>query len=170
MPPVAEREAQTVHEVPPTVPQAPRKPPHVELARSALDDIHKVLRPPRDKGTGYKKAKIDDVLQKQLEMMRIMLSGYIQGQSWMAASLRSARVMERGYRSGTYTAERVRAWTRAFIADRSILPINIYATWNHSILDDEDLAQDLLLHLQGVGEYVKAQDIITYLADLDTRA
>ena len=170
VPPVAEKEPHTVLRVPQKVPPVPQKAPSIELARSALYDIHEILYPPRNKGSGYKKAKIDDLLRKRLEMMRIMLSGYVGGQSWMAASLRSAQVMERGYHCGAYAATKIRSWTRAFIVDRKILPISNYGTWTVSRLDDENLAQELLLHLQGIGEYVKAQDIITYLADPDTRA
>ncbi|OJA12700.1 hypothetical protein AZE42_02870 [Rhizopogon vesiculosus] len=31
--------------------------------------------------------------------------------------------------------------------------MNIYGTWNSSILEDEDFAQELLLHLQGIGNH-----------------
>src|SRR6267154_6209368 len=41
--------------------------------------------------------------------------------------------------------------------------MNIYGTWSSSILEDEDFAQELLLHLQGIGKYVKAMDIVEYL-------
>lgn len=42
--------------------------------------------------------------------------------------------------------------------------MNIYGTWNSSILEDEDFAQELLLHLQGIGKFVKAMDIVDYVA------
>ncbi|KAG1753997.1 uncharacterized protein EDB91DRAFT_1043616, partial [Suillus paluster] len=41
--------------------------------------------------------------------------------------------------------------------------MNIYGTWNSSILEDKDFAQELLLHLQGIGKYVRAMDIVEYL-------
>ncbi|OAX30645.1 hypothetical protein K503DRAFT_751027, partial [Rhizopogon vinicolor AM-OR11-026] len=41
--------------------------------------------------------------------------------------------------------------------------MNIYGTWNSSILEEEDFAQELLLHLQGIGKYVRAMDIVEYL-------
>jgi len=52
---------------------------------------------------------------------------------------------------------------RAFIADREDIPINPYGAWNESILEDEGLAQEINLHLQGIGKYVKAMDIADFL-------
>ena len=43
------------------------------------------------------------------------------------------------------------------------LPLNIYCRWNVSILEDEDLAQDIHLHLQSIGKFVEAMDIVHYL-------
>jgi hypothetical protein len=82
--------------------------------------------------------------------------------SWMSASHEAARVMEKGHHSGTYSVAQVWKWARTYICDRS-LPVNPYKTWTHSQIDDEDLANDVLLHLQGIGRYVKAMDIVTFL-------
>lgn len=42
--------------------------------------------------------------------------------------------------------------------------------WNSSILEDEDFAQELLLHLQGIWKYVKAMDIVEYLDQVDVKS
>ncbi|PBK91168.1 hypothetical protein ARMGADRAFT_857619, partial [Armillaria gallica] len=38
------------------------------------------------------------------------------------------------------------------------------------ILEDEDLADEIHMHLQGLGKYIKAQDIINYLAQPSIQA
>jgi len=48
--------------------------------------------------------------------------------------------------------------------DAENLPFNIYGTWNKSHLDNEDLQQELLTHLQGIGKYICAQDVSWYMA------
>ena len=64
---------------------------------------------------------------------------------------------------GTYYARKLREWTRAFIEDRECLPFNVYGTWQPSLLEHEDLAQELHLYLQTKGKYVRAQDLVDYL-------
>ncbi|KAF9503146.1 hypothetical protein BS47DRAFT_1374494 [Hydnum rufescens UP504] len=55
-------------------------------------------------------------------------------------------------------------WSCAYVKDPKDLPINPYGTWNVSMLvSDEDLVQDIALHLQSLGQYISAQDIVHYL-------
>lgn len=61
-------------------------------------------------------------------------------------------------------ARRLREWVRAMVEDKTDLPISLYGRWNSSILEDEDLAQEIHLHLQGIGQYVSAADIVRYVA------
>ena len=65
---------------------------------------------------------------------------------WMAASFQAAK----DFGGGTSQAKQMREWTRDYIADRECLPINLYGSWNTSIIEDEDFASELLLHLQVV--------------------
>jgi hypothetical protein len=84
--------------------------------------------------------------------MRVFLWNYtkpIGACRWQAALLMTAN----GYMKNLL-ASRFRQWTRAYILDRNDLPLNIYGTWNSSILEDEDFKGELL-HLQGIGKYVK---------------
>ncbi|KAK0421688.1 hypothetical protein EV421DRAFT_1746614 [Armillaria borealis] len=48
--------------------------------------------------------------------------------------------------------------------------VSCYGKHNSSILEDEDLADEIHLHLQGLGKYIKAQDIINYLAQPSVQA
>lgn len=42
--------------------------------------------------------------------------------------------------------------------------MNPYGKWNESMLDkDEALAHDIHVHLQGIGKYVKAMDLVDFL-------
>jgi hypothetical protein len=40
----------------------------------------------------------------------------------------------------------------------------VYGTWKKSQLDDEDLRQEIFTHLQGIGKYIAAIDIVQYMA------
>src|SRR5882724_9208041 len=51
-------------------------PPTLDEARSALDVIKNILRPPRDTGVGYKHAKLDLLLRGRLELMKMLLIKY----------------------------------------------------------------------------------------------
>jgi hypothetical protein len=136
-----------------------RCPPSIDDARDALVDLRMVLKPTRSKGYGYKHAGIDDVMRNQLETMRIFLVAYVDGLPWMAASMQATQAMEKG----RHSAAQVRKWTKAYIRDRHALPINKYSK-KPSQIDDEGFAYDLQVHLQEIGKYLKAMDIVTYLA------
>ncbi|KAJ7772400.1 hypothetical protein B0H16DRAFT_1242970, partial [Mycena metata] len=87
---------------------------------------------------------------------------------WTAASLEAAHAAQRG----PWVARKLREWTRAFMKDPNVLPVkNPYGKWNHerSILEDADVANEIALHLQSLGKYVKALDIVHYLNDSEVR-
>ncbi|KAG0692846.1 hypothetical protein DFH29DRAFT_817044 [Suillus ampliporus] len=85
---------------------------------------------------------------------------------WMAASLKAAHT----YKKGPWLAGRLRKWVRAYCKDRRDLPMNVYGTWNSSMLEDEDFAQELLLHLQGIGKYIRVMDIVEYLNQAEVKS
>jgi len=159
----------------PALQSSGRMPPTLDEARSALDGIKKILKPPRDSGAGYKDANLDLLLRGQVEMMRMLLVAYMDRLSrpgklphgvWGATSLEVAEMAERG----PWLARQLKLWTHTFIADQETLPRNLYGRWNASLLEDEDLAQDIHLHLQGIGKFVKAMDIVHYLETPEMKA
>ncbi|TFK89911.1 hypothetical protein K466DRAFT_574542 [Polyporus arcularius HHB13444] len=89
-----------------------------------------------------------------------MLWYYADGYPWKYSSQLAVEVHDQG----GYMARQVRKWTRAFIEDRHQLPVSFANTWNTSVLDNEDFEQALLVHLQGLGKYICAADIVAYLA------
>src|ERR1700691_960474 len=139
-------------------------PPTVEEATLALQDLKNILRPPRC-GAGYKDPELDLFFHERLEGMKQFLWAYINPncktyRCWQAASLQTADALE----TGPSHARKLCEWGRAFLADRSDLQLNPYGEWNESALEkDETLAHDIHVHLQGIGKYVKAMDLVDFM-------
>ncbi|KAJ3714410.1 hypothetical protein C8R42DRAFT_726419 [Lentinula raphanica] len=73
------------------------------------------------------------------------------------------------FRSGTYAARMLRSQTKEYILSRKI-PVSTYGTWAQSKLETyPELAEDLKAYLVGIGKYVKAGDIITFLNQPDIK-
>jgi hypothetical protein len=143
-------------------------PPLRDDAKAALDDITKVLKPRRKCGIGHKPFDGDNLLQERLEMMKMFLWNYVNPLNsfgWMAASLTTAQANQ----CGTRTARNLRKWVRAFIGDREAMPFTLYGTWNVSMLKKGELAKELHEHLQSLGKYVVAMDIVRYLDQPDVQ-
>ncbi|KAF7344243.1 hypothetical protein MVEN_01715500 [Mycena venus] len=77
---------------------------------------------------------------------------------------KSADIIAKSAGKGSWLSRRIREWAVDFIKDDENLPIAEYGKMNGSVLEDEDLAQKLHLHLQGIGKYVAAQDLVNYMA------
>jgi len=135
-------------------------------AAAALVDLRLVIAPLRDSGIGHKDPKLNLLLRSRLEKMRMFLWMYTDPNNprsgWQEASMRAAKA----HKKGGWFAGRLREWARAYILDRNDLPLNPYGTWNSSVLDDEDFKMGLLLHLQSIGKYVRAMDIVDYVKKL----
>ncbi|GLB43911.1 hypothetical protein LshimejAT787_1500950 [Lyophyllum shimeji] len=141
-------------------------PPTLEEAESAFKDITRILKPPRAKGQGYKDPGLDRVTTVRLEGIRMFLGTYVRFEkanpghrgNWTKASEETVAVRCEKKNH----AVKLREWARAFIDDREEIPENKYGRGSKSAIDDEDFAQEIHLHLQGIGKYVKAEDIVRY--------
>ena len=71
---------------------------------------------------------------------------------------------------GPWLACQLKLWTHTFIANHETLPQDLYGGWKAFLLEDEDLAQHIHLHLQGIGKFVKAMDIVHYLETPEMKA
>jgi hypothetical protein len=49
------------------------------------------------------------------------------------------------------------------------LPINLYGSWNVSLLNKGELGKDIHLHLQEKGKWVKALDIVRFVDTLEIK-
>ncbi|KAI0289743.1 hypothetical protein BC826DRAFT_990766 [Russula brevipes] len=107
-------------------------PPSVDEARAALEDLKKLLKPPREKGPGYRHHNFDELTYSRLEAMRGFLWKYVSGgdtasgtKRWTRASLETAQEHERG----PHHARLLREWAHAWLANREDLPTNMYGTF-----------------------------------------
>ncbi|KAG0700036.1 hypothetical protein DFH29DRAFT_808125 [Suillus ampliporus] len=80
--------------------------------------------------------------------------------NWGKAALKTACRLEKG----EYLARCLCRWTKAYIQDWKNLPLH---QQNHAIsrIEDEELAAEIKLHLQSLGKYIRALDIVHYLDD-----
>jgi hypothetical protein len=143
--------------------------PTIAEAEATFRDIKQILKPSRKNGPGSVHHNLDELMHSCIEAMRRFLWKYVAGNDttlWVPASLETARDHERG----PYHARLLREWTHAFIVNRKDLPTNIYGTWKASMLDDEDLAQAIHLHLQSLGPWIRAQDVVDFVKRPETMA
>jgi hypothetical protein len=145
-------------------------PPSIEDARRAHKDISEILEPQRRNGKGHDHFEGDDTLRKRLTLVRLHLWLFSHPDpseqlGWKAASRRACSDLERKNAS----AEQVCRWARRFLHDREDLPFNLYGGHNVSMLEHGDLAQAINHHLQTLGAYICAADIVNYLGDPEIR-
>jgi hypothetical protein len=150
-----------------------RLPPTQAGAEKALADIKLLLKPRRKTGGGYLWGSFPPLLRERLERVRMLLWTFIdrtkspvaQGKpcspQWMSASLATAHAHERG----VYYARQLHSWAKAFILDRDDLPFDLFGTSKLSRIDNDELAAELHTHLQSIGKYVKAANLVQYLSD-----
>jgi hypothetical protein len=138
-------------------------PPTASQATALLNKITQMLHPPRDKGYGYKHVRItDQVLAGRLKLMQTMLFLYQRSDHtrWTESSELAAATVGKG----PWLARRVREWTHAMIKDENRMPIHRYGLFNSSVLDDEDIEQEIFDFLGTKGEFFAAHDIVTFLS------
>jgi hypothetical protein len=142
-------------------------PPPFEDAQRAHLDLVAILAPRRGNGQGHSAFEGDEVLRKRLGMMRQHLWLYTHPDEqerlgWQHASEKAASINERS----RWTAKHLRQWSRRFLDDREDLPFSLNGAWKKSMLDrSEGLVQAIHLHLQSLGPYICAMDIVRYLGD-----
>jgi hypothetical protein len=123
------------------------------------------LRRARAKLTVKSKDKLLDVFfRSRITGMLGTLNLYLDPElsySWRESSLLAAKAAGHGMNH----ARNLRTWILRFL-NSGKLPLHRYGTLHSSILDDEDIAQGIQLHLLEVGKtgYIRAQDIVDYIA------
>jgi hypothetical protein len=139
---------------------ADRSAPSHAAAISAIHNIDAILRPPRGTGHGYKHPNLNSALKFRLEDMQSVLHLFVKHGEWMEDSEEIACIRGRGQ----YYGRVLRHWIKSFIADSASLPVSAWGNGNVSRLDAEPELHDKLRdHLQSIGKYVKAQDLVDYL-------
>ncbi|KAF7350762.1 hypothetical protein MSAN_01637300 [Mycena sanguinolenta] len=147
----------------------PSRPPLSQKVEQAIVKLNAILHPSRGPNTkGYKNVEMNMVLHARLELMISFLRLYASGGCTEWA--KSADIIAKSAGKGSWLSRRIREWAVDFIRDEENLPTAEYGKMNASILEDEDLAQELHLHLQGLGKYVAAQDIVDYMGTDEMKA
>ncbi|KAG2354668.1 hypothetical protein BDR07DRAFT_1494272 [Suillus spraguei] len=143
-----------------------RTPPSLGDASSALNDLKTLLRPPCNNGHGCKPSGLPSVLEKRLQWIEYFLRAYVNGMTWSAAALQMAQFVGKG----THMSRTVQQWSRAYILDHKDLPYSQYGKGlTKSQIEDEDLEEELLTHLQLLSKYVTAKAVVDYIARLDVQ-
>ncbi|KAJ7676450.1 hypothetical protein B0H17DRAFT_910507, partial [Mycena rosella] len=149
-----------------------REAPPIPLALAATKDLALLLRrESRGTSKGYKDPKVDPFIKHRLESMHIFLNQYTDPRSktyghWGASVLQTAVGLARG----RHCVRTVCKLARQYIHDREILPINPYGEWKDSLLIDEDLAADINLHLQEIGNHITSEKLVQYLSQPEVMA
>lgn len=78
----------------------------------------------------------------------------------MASLLHCAHAQQ----GGSKWAINLRKWAKALIKDWDALPLSLTGTPCDCRIDDEDVAAEVAMHLQSLGPYVQALDIVHYTA------
>ena len=129
-------------------------------------DIHTLLHPKRKTGIGHKTHGLRPFVAQRLQDMSVFLCLFIQDiHEWINASLTAAKILGRG----SYYAQRLRRWSVDFILDRGELPDKRLFSGHISRLENEDIKSELNLHLQSLGKYVSATDLVRYFQQDDVR-
>lgn len=163
-----------------TRPGARREAPNLGEARAALECVQSFLRGELRgtdlwgrQGVGYKDPDISAFTRNRLIGIQTMLNFYLtpglKGGTYARWGA-SARLAAHGLGRGAHCARVLAALARQFILSHEVLDVNPYGEWNESMLADEDLANDIRLHLQSLGKEITADKLVEYLNDPIVRA
>lgn len=138
-----------------------RSPPTNEAVDKCIQRIEAITNPKRATGYGHKDPKLNRVVHARLETMASFLRLY--NSNGYCDWARSAELAATAAGKGPWLARRVKEWTHNLIDDPEDLPIHSYGKFNSSILVDEDIENEICLHLQEIGPFFCAMDIVHFL-------
>lgn len=141
-------------------PRLPSRPPIEKTSPqlpAATDALQWMVRSP----------SVHPVVRARLLAMATLLRLYAPGpksKSWTEASELAAIGMGK-----PSLARDLRRWTTAYLADPKNIPSVHYRNAKLSMVDNEDVVNDLKLHLQGVGKFFSAADVVQWSAQSEVR-
>jgi hypothetical protein len=152
------------------------RPPTMKDVRECLADLNAMLKPPRPKGGGYMQCHLPLLLRMRIEWIVSFLHVYTDDGSkygkgtnssrWTASSLHAAHA----HQSTLRCAKNLRKWAKALIIDREALPCSRNGTARNCRIDDEDVAAEIATHLQSLGLWIRALDIVHYTTNPEVQA
>ena len=148
-----------------------RKAPTQTQAQEALQDLRKILHPPRKKGTGHVDPELNIFVRTRLEGMQTMLNFYVNKQSrtynsWTASLCQAAVSLSRGL----HCAWQLHKLTRQYIKDCTMLPLNPYGDWNETMLVNEDLTNEINIYLLSIGNEISGEKLRDFVNSDDVRS
>ncbi|TFK57980.1 hypothetical protein BDN72DRAFT_907226 [Pluteus cervinus] len=133
--------------------------PEISSVEQVFHDLEAELRPSSHLGLHHTTAN-------RLRDMKLLCYNFVDMQTvhslsvWIAASLKTAASLGRG----PYYAKQLRLWTQAYIKDHKNLPAPHYPQqFGRSLLSNKEFTQMLEAHLQSLGPYLCAKDIVDYV-------
>ncbi|EUC54751.1 hypothetical protein RSOL_071590, partial [Rhizoctonia solani AG-3 Rhs1AP] len=141
------------------------QPPTMKEANIALRRVADAIRI-RSPSGGYIYHDLDHTTRDRFTAMHGCLSNFVRsgGKHFLAESLKAAGAQEK---SATY-ARSIRSWIRDLI-ETGDLPYFKHGWWNVPLLGDEDIGREIKVHLQTVGKFASAEDIVKFFSDEETR-
>ncbi|KAJ6455552.1 hypothetical protein C8R47DRAFT_934077, partial [Mycena vitilis] len=136
-----------------------------------IENLQNLLHPRRSMGRGHTQTKLDLVTSARLECVIRFLRLY-KTSGYSGWTLHSESVARASGKTGskTWLGRKLREWAINFCADSKNIPNHMYGRFNASIMSDEDIAGDIHLHLQSLGKWVSAKEIVRYVATPDFQA
>ena len=127
---------------------------------SIIDAIMKLLHPPHKTGRGTVDPKLKPVLRAWLELMIGFLRLYKADgfHGWG----RNADLIACAAGHGPWMSWKVHQWCINFCKNQDHLPVSNWGKFNSCILEDEDIRNEIHLHLQSLGPWISSQDIVNY--------
>ncbi|KAJ7495116.1 hypothetical protein FB451DRAFT_1008973, partial [Mycena latifolia] len=138
---------------------------------TAIVNLQNILHPRRKTGRGHRKTNLDIVTTARLESMIRFLRLH-KAAGYAGWTLHSETVAAASGKSGskTWLGRKICQWAINFCEDKKNIPSHMYGCFNSSIMADEDVAGDIHLHLQSLGKWVSANEIVRYVATPEFQA
>ena len=151
------------------------KPPTELEALTALKDVEDMLRPYKivgeKKRKEYQPSTVHGWPERILRQIMAFLNLYMGAKSsvkgqWIPASKLAVQSLGK---STNWASRKLRENAKNFVFTRE-LQESPYGLWNISRIDeDEEFKQEISLHLQSKGKYIKAADIVEYLNEPEVK-
>jgi hypothetical protein len=137
------------------------RPPTTFEAESTLGKLNGVIKQARE-------SALDRLTNNRYAAMAACLYHFLGRRGKRVGFMEASKTAAEGQGHGSTYARCIRSWIRTFI-DSGKLPKNQYGYWNISILDDEDVCDNIKLFLLGVGKYARTADVVEFLSSSATR-
>jgi hypothetical protein len=151
-------------------PHRPRSIPKADAVDKCIHRLDEMLHPRRNANRGFKKSPITDstlrlCLELMLSFMRLFKSHECHCRHWLLC----ADLIATSVGKGPWMSKMLRVWVMDFVDNEKNLPTAKYGKSNACMLEDEDLAQELHLHLQSIGKYVAARHVVQFVNSSEVR-